>query len=96
MMSKDLLIRKHITVTGRVQGVGFRAFTQYLATNLDVNGWVRNVGYDQVEIVAEASPDVMELFINEVSRGPRHSNVTAVKVDDEPSTGEFSIFDIRG
>ena len=92
----DDLIGRHVIVTGRVQGVGFRAFTQYAATNLDVTGWVRNVGYDQVEIVAEAPANVMEAFLAEVGRGPRYSRVESVKIEELPFTGKFSFFEVTG
>jgi acylphosphatase len=45
--------RVHIWVMGRVQGVGFRAFVQQSGAMFGLTGWVRNVGYDQVEVVAE-------------------------------------------
>lgn len=95
-MSPKTLIRKHIFVQGRVQGVGFRAFTQYTAQGLGLTGWVRNVGYDRVEILAEGTQDQMDRFIADVSQGPRSSAVESVTVDDEPVSGEFTYFDITG
>ena len=48
------IVRAHIWVKGRVQGVGFRAHVEYAARQIGgLTGWVRNVGYDTVEFVAE-------------------------------------------
>ena len=60
--------RKHLLITGKVQGVGFRAYTQYVAVQHGMVGWVRNVGYDQVELVAEGSEDDMQRFIVDVKK----------------------------
>ena len=49
------LQRVHVWVKGRVQNVGFRAHVQYSARQIGVTGWVRNVGYDTVEAVAEGN-----------------------------------------
>ena len=46
-------VRKHWFVSGRVQGVSFRAFTYESATDLKLVGWVRNLTDGRVEIVAE-------------------------------------------
>ena len=43
------MIRAHVWVKGRVQGVGFRAHVEYYGSGIGVTGWVRNVGYDTVD-----------------------------------------------
>ena len=53
MKYQDEIVRVHIWVQGRVQAVGFRAFVQQNSAQIGVTGWVRNVGYDTVEGVAE-------------------------------------------
>ena len=55
MKQQDEIVRVHIWVKGRVQGVGFRAFVQQNALPIGVTGWVRNVGYNTVEAVAEGT-----------------------------------------
>ncbi len=87
--------RVHIWVTGRVQGVGFRAFVQQSALLSGLRGWVRNVGYDQVETVAEGPRSVLERFVETVQTGPRVSRVDHSRVEWEPPTGEFVTFSIR-
>ena len=87
--------RVHIWVSGRVQGVGFRAFVQYYGTSLKLGGWVRNVGYDQVETVAEGPRSDLERFIQLVKEGPTASHVETAEIDWETPTGAFFRFDVR-
>lgn len=87
--------RVHIWVKGRVQGVGFRAYVEYHAAQIGVAGWVRNVGYDTVESVAEGTQDQLEQFIALVKQGPRMSRVDEARVEDESATGEFTGFGVK-
>ncbi|MGA2489825.1 MAG: acylphosphatase [Anaerolineales bacterium] len=87
--------RVHIWVTGRVQGVGFRAFVLQAGTLFGLVGWVHNLGYDQVETVAEGSRPVLERFTQVVKTGPRASHVDEVSVEWETPTGKFHQFDVK-
>ena len=87
--------RVHVWVEGRVQGVGFRAFVAYSAQKLGVHGWVRNIGYDSVEAVAEGTRRQIEQFIQMVKNGPRGALVQASRVEEEIHSGEFPAFEIR-
>jgi len=87
--------RIHIYVTGRVQGVGFRAFVQHTAVELGLCGWVRNVGYNQVETIAEGSPQVLDHFLEAVRTGPRGARVNGSNFNWEIPLGEFKAFEIR-
>jgi acylphosphatase len=91
---EQILLRKHIWVTGRVQGVGFRAFTQYVASSLEITGWVRNMNYDQVEIMAEGEEQPMLQFIQAVKNGPTNSVVQKMTVNDETASHEWFTFNI--
>jgi acylphosphatase len=77
----------HIWVKGRVQGVGFRAHVEYYAQQIGVSGWVRNVGRDTVEAVAEGSRAQVEKFIEMVKIGPRASRVDEARVEEETVSG---------
>jgi acylphosphatase len=90
----DEIVRVHIWVTGRVQGVGFRAFVADSARLIGVTGWVRNVNWDTVETLAEASREKIDQFIQAVKTGPRASRVDKCRVDDESPTGNFVGFEI--
>ncbi len=56
-----------------------------------VTGWVRNVGYDTVEAVAEGEREKVERFIEMMKEGPRMSRVDEAKVEWEEPTGEFGV-----
>ncbi len=79
--------RKHIVVSGAVQGVGFRYFTLRTAEQLGLAGWVRNRPNGDVEIEAEGGIDALEKLIEAVGKGPDWSRVKNVKVEDIPETG---------
>jgi acylphosphatase len=82
-------------VSGRVQGVSFRAFVQQTGTIMGLTGWVRNLGYDQVETLAEGERARLEEFVQAVKSGPRASHVDAARVEWETPTGEFRYFDVE-
>ncbi len=73
------LVRAHVWVKGRVQNVGFRAHVEFNGRQIGVIGWVRNVGYDTVEAVAEGAREKVDLFIEMMKAGPRGSRVDESK-----------------
>ena len=92
--NKDL-VRLHIWVIGRVQAVGFRAYVESHARRLNLTGWVRNVGYDTVEALAEGPRAAIEEFIAVVKQGPLGAHVDESRLDWETPTGEFHAFGVR-
>jgi acylphosphatase len=90
------LVRVHIWVKGRVQGVGFRAHVEYSAKQIGgITGWVRNVGYDTVEAVAEGQRDQVERFIETMKQGPRMSRVDESRIEWETPNGEYNEFGVK-
>ena len=89
------IIRVHIWVKGRVQGVGFRAHVEYHALQIGVLGWVRNIGRDTVETVAEGSREQIDQFIEMVKTGPRTAHADEARVEYEPLTGRLSGFTVK-
>jgi acylphosphatase len=85
----------HASVEGRVQGVGFRAFTQKIAVVHDLTGWVRNRWDGTVEILAEGEKSNLEEFLNKVHRGPFPGTTKKVNAFWDEATGKFSRFRIR-
>lgn len=67
--------RKHWIVTGRVQGVGFRAWAAYQAHQLGLAGWVRNADDGSVEVEAQGSGEAIAELDRRLARGPRHADV---------------------
>ena len=90
-----ITVRVHIWITGRVQGVGFRAFVASSADTIGVKGWVRNQGWNTVETVAEGSREQIDQFIRAVKTGPRASRVDDCRVEEEIPGDEFTDFEIR-
>ena len=87
--------RLHAVVTGRVQGVGFRAFTQRTAVSLDLVGWVRNRWNGSVEVVAEGPHHELEQLLGILQRGPFPGTTREVQLDWQTATGEFSSFRVK-
>jgi acylphosphatase len=73
---------RHVMVRGRVQGVGYRAWTEDKAILLGLDGWVRNRRDGSVEAVFAGAADIVAQMIGECRRGPSSSRVDAVDVSD--------------
>jgi len=90
-----MIRRMHLWVSGRVQGVFFRASARDQAEHLGLTGWVRNVPGGRVEIVAEGDDEDLEKLRRWARRGPAYAYVTELEETMEPATGEFKEFDVR-
>jgi len=84
----------HITVSGSVQGVGFRYFIQNNATELGLTGWVRNRFDDRVEILAQGDEKSLQKLVALARIGPRASVVTEIDVEWSKPVTSFSRFSI--
>ncbi len=89
------LVRAHVFVSGRVQGVFFRANTKRVAEELGVKGWVRNLPDGRVEAVFEGEEEAVKKIIEWCHRGPPAARVDKVEVFYEEYKGEFDDFEIR-
>lgn len=69
-----------IRVTGRVQGVSFRAYAERQAQRLGVTGWVRNEPDGSVAAHAEGEPAAVEAFVDWCREGPSYARVDGVEV----------------
>ena len=76
-----MLVRVHVFVTGRVQGVGFRAFACRKAAQHGLTGWVKNVPDGQVESEAQGVREDVDRFLTDLTQGPAFSSVDQVEVD---------------
>lgn len=89
------MMRKvRILVSGRVQGVYFRAFTLKKANQLAVLGTVRNLPDGRVEIIAEAGTATIEKLISWSQKGPITARVDHIDVTELEPTNEFVSFSI--
>jgi acylphosphatase len=83
-----VLERVHVTISGSVQGVGFRYATAHRARSRGVAGWVRNNPDGTVDAVFEGAPDAVEALIAWCRRGPTGARVDEVEVEVEAPSGE--------
>ena len=88
------MVRGHVVVEGRVQGVFFRYRTQEMAYQLGVKGWVRNRQDGKVEAVFEGEKERVDQIVQWCHRGPSEAKVTNVHLYWEGYTGEFADFSI--
>jgi acylphosphatase len=87
--------RLHAIIEGRVQGVGFRAFTMRKANEMGIDGWVRNLRDGSVEVIAEGQRTDLDKLLSALRRGPASAYVTNVKPDWRSATGEFDGFNAK-
>jgi len=85
----------HIHIWGRVQNVGFRAFVGQQAELLDVQGWVRNIGRDQVEVRAEGREETLKAFLDVVKEGPSVARVDHYEFEWGEFRDAFKTFHVR-
>jgi acylphosphatase len=85
----------HINVSGRVQGVYFRAFTQKQANQYGITGFVANKKDGSVEIVACADQDALNSFTTWCQKGPLMAKVGHVVVNKYTTSEKFTQFEIR-
>ena len=88
-------VRRHLTITGRVQGVGYRFFLKRQANLNQVKGWVKNRADGRVEAVLEGEIDRVERAITQAKMGSRWARVDDLTVFEEPYRGEFDDFFIK-
>jgi len=87
--------RLRATVHGRVQGVGFRAYTAAEGRRLGLSGWVRNELDGTVSVVAEGSGPALEALLAWLHRGPPLARVTSVDAEWLAATGDLASFQTR-
>jgi acylphosphatase len=87
--------RVHIKISGRVQGVYYRASALQEAEKLGLTGWVMNCPGGAVEAVAEGAKHKLEEFIAWCRQGPDGARVTQVDVGWEKPKNNFYSFSIR-
>lgn len=75
----------HVSVTGRVQGVGFRYFVEREAIRLGIFGWVRNRRDGSVEAVFSGTPAQVEAMLKAARKGPPASSVEKLEIADASS-----------
>ena len=90
-----MAIARKLLISGEVQGVGFRYFTQRSAAKHQVRGYVRNLPDGRVEAWVQGSENAVAAFTDDVAAGPRFSNVTDIEELVVEPTNEYSTFRIE-
>jgi acylphosphatase len=87
--SRSILVR----ISGRVQGVGYRDWTQRKAIGLGLSGWVRNLASGEVEALFSGSAEAVEAMLAACRRGPQLARVNDIEIAEttEAASGPFSV-----
>ncbi len=86
--------RKHLFISGRVQGVYFRAYAREKAESLGVRGWVRNLPDGRVEALIEGGDQAVKRMLEWFRTGTPPARVDCVEVLDEDAAGDLEGFSI--
>lgn len=81
------VVRRHVILTGRVQGVFLRASVKEKAQSESVAGWATNRADGAVEVVLEGPPDAVEAVVGYCRTGPSSARVEKLEVREEPPEG---------
>jgi acylphosphatase len=87
--------RAHLLISGRVQGVFYRAFAQNVAGYLGLKGWVRNLPDGNVEVLIEGNRNDIEQAIQRFRSGPPGARVDDIDITWEDYQGDIQGFQIR-
>jgi acylphosphatase len=84
------LPRKHIVITGRVQGVGFRYHAKYLADSYRLTGWVRNLDSGAVELELQGPIKTLEAVLTRLGKDSMFIRIERMEVLDIQELRESS------
>jgi acylphosphatase len=84
-----------VRVIGRVQGVGFRYFTERVAEEIGLAGYVMNRSDGTVEVMAEGERGALEQLLEHLKQGPSGARVEKVEESWGAYTGRFASFNVR-
>jgi acylphosphatase len=87
-------MKKHLLISGKVQGVGFRHWLYMKATKKNIRGWVKNKITGEVEALLIGNDEDVNDVIKQCERGPSPSNVTQIRIQDYQQEYSKKSFDI--
>jgi len=89
------MVQYEIKVTGRVQGVWFRKFTEEKAKEIGIKGWVKNLPDGNVLMVARAEKTDLDTFIDYLRTGPPMARVDKIFTSEINVLSDFDNFSIK-
>jgi acylphosphatase len=89
------MVRYSIFVDGRVQGVGFRYFTQMIASALNLTGWCENLMNGKVQIEIQGSEENIHSFITKIKQGNTFCHVSDVELANIPVINSEKKYSIK-
>ena len=87
-------MKKHLLISGKVQGVGFRHWLYMKATKKNIRGWVKNKITGEVEALLIGNDEDVNDVIKQCERGPSSSNVIQIRIQDYQQEYSKKSFDI--
>jgi acylphosphatase len=87
-------IRVQLEISGRVQGVCYRYFTQQTAQTAGITGWVKNRINGNVVALLEGEEKAIASMIEQCHQGPQLAHVDHIEIEHHPYSGEFNDFTI--
>ena len=84
----------HLIVSGKVQGVFYRASCQEIAVKYGLKGWVKNISTGQVEVLAQGEKEKIEKLIEWCKKGPPNAKVSEVKIEWKNLTNTYKSFEV--
>ncbi|KUG28481.1 putative acylphosphate phosphohydrolase [hydrocarbon metagenome] len=86
----------HCVISGKVQGVYFRAFVQEQAQSLGLRGWVRNLADGKLEVLAQGDGEAQKALVDLLWQGPAMARVEHVETSHIDYDKTYPGFEIRG
>lgn len=87
--------RLTMLISGKVQGVSYRASAADKATSLGLTGYARNLPDGRVEVVAEGASASLGALQEWCNHGPSEAVIDRINSNEDPATGEFTGFGVR-
>ncbi len=87
-------VKKHLIISGKVQGVGFRYWLKTSAVQKKIFGWTRNLKSGEVEALLVGEKEIINELIKECDLGPPDSIVENIEINDSRSRYSREAFEI--
>ncbi|ACL69599.1 acylphosphatase [Halothermothrix orenii] len=94
-MNQTKPVKKHVYISGRVQGVGFRSFLKSNAARIGINGWVKNLPDGRVEAVFAGEKEKVARILQLAKEGPAWARVDNIEEEDQPYKNDYNGFKIK-